>query len=129
VHFEYGLDLSVPSQAPAAAIVYDQRTADQPVAPDYASHTVTVTVTGLLPNVTYHVRAVATNSAGSAQGADQAFKTKADPPPPPPALGRQTNVAPVSGVVYIKLPPGAVLASLAPLDRRIGRSRGRNSSL
>ena len=78
---------------------------------DFANHTVTATVTGLLPNVTYHVRAVATNSLGTAQGADQILQTPADPPPPPPVLGKSVNVTPVSGIVYIELPPGATLAS------------------
>jgi hypothetical protein len=56
---------------------------------------------------------VATNSAGNALGADQILKTAADPPPPPPVLGKTANVAPVSGVVYIELPPGATLASFS----------------
>ncbi len=30
---------------------------------------------------------------------------------PPPVLGKSANVAPVSGIVYIELPPGATLAS------------------
>jgi hypothetical protein len=32
----------------------------------------------------------------------------------PPVLGKTVNVTPVSGVVYIELPPGATLASLTP---------------
>ena len=34
-------------------------------------------------------------------------------PLPPPVLGKTVNVTPVSGVVYIELPPGATLASLS----------------
>ena len=71
VHFEYGPVLG----AKTAAITYGSVTPDQSVGSDFANHTVTATVTGLLPNVTYHVRAVATNSAGSAFGADQVFNT------------------------------------------------------
>jgi hypothetical protein len=111
VHFEYG---TVLGGAKAAAITYGSVTPNQSVAPDFANHTVTATVTGLLPNVAYHVRAVATNNAGSALGADQVLQTPADPPPPPPVLGKAVNVTPVSGVVYIELPPGATLASLSP---------------
>ena len=111
VHFEYG---GVFGGAKVAAITYGSSTPNQSVAPDFANHTVTATVTGLLPNVTYHVRAVATNSAGSALGPDQILQTPADPPPPPPVLGKSANVAPVSGVVYIELPPGATLASFLP---------------
>jgi hypothetical protein len=110
VHFEYG---PVLGGAKAAAITYGSVTPDQSVGADFANHTITETVAGLLPNVTYHVRAVATNSAGSALGADQTLQTAADPPPPPPVLGKSANVAPVSGVVYIELPPGATLASFS----------------
>ena len=113
VHFEYG---PVLGEAKAAAITYGSVTPDQSVGADFANHTVTATVTGLLPNVTYHVRAVATNSAGSALGADQTLATPADPPPAPPVLGKSVNVTPVSGVVYIELPPGAKLASASPVS-------------
>jgi hypothetical protein len=112
VHFEYGPVLG----AKTAAITYGSATPDQPVGADFANHTVTATVTGLLPNVVYHVRAVATNSAGSTLGADQVLNTPADPPPPPPVLGKAVNVKPVSGIVYIELPPGAKLASASPLS-------------
>jgi hypothetical protein len=62
------------------------------------------------------VRAVASNSAGSTAGANQTLLTPADPPPPPPVLGKAVNVTPVSGIVYIELPPGATLASHSPLS-------------
>jgi hypothetical protein len=114
VHFEYG---GVFGGATVAAITYNNSTPNQTLPADFANHTVTATVTGLLPNVTYHVRAVATNGAGNVLGPDQILQTAADPPPPPPVLGKTANGAPVSGVVYIELPPGATLASLprAPL--------------
>ncbi len=32
----------------------------------------------------------------------------------PPVLGKTVNVTPVSGIVYVELPPGATLASLTP---------------
>ncbi len=114
VHFEYG---PVLGAAKAAAITYGSMTPDQTVGSDFADHTVTATVTGLLPNVTYHVRAVASNSAGSTLGADQTLDTPADPPPPPPVLGKTANVSPVSGIVYIELPPGAKLASASPVSQ------------
>ena len=110
VHFEYGPVLG----AAAAAVTYGSSTPAQAVGSDFTNHTVTATVTGLLPNVTYHWRAVATNSAGTVQGADQTLLTPADPPPPPPVLGKSVNVSPVSGIVYVKPPPGAKLSSLAP---------------
>ncbi len=111
VHFEYGGSFGGVT---VAAITYGSSTPNQSVPADFANHTVTATVTGLLPNVTYHVRAVASNSAGNALGADQILQTPADPPPPPPVLGKTANVAPVSGIVYIELPPGATLASFSP---------------
>jgi hypothetical protein len=113
VHFEYG---PVLPGATASAITYGSVTPDQTVGSDFTNHTVTATVTGLLPNVTYHWRAVATNSAGSALGADQILVTPADPPPPPPVLGKAVNVTPVSGIVYIELPPGATLAAFSPFS-------------
>jgi hypothetical protein len=113
VHFEYG---PVLPSASAAAVTYGSVTPNQTVGPDFANHTVTATVTGLLPNVTYNVRAVATNSAGSAIGANQTVVTPADPPPPPPVLGKNVNVTPVSGIVYIELPPGYALASAASVS-------------
>jgi hypothetical protein len=116
VHFEYGPVLGGASAASAAAITYGSVTPNQSVGSGFSNQTVTATVTGLLPNVTYNVRAVATNSAGSATGANQTLVTPADPPPPPPVLGKAVNVTPVSGIVYIKLPPGATLASAAPVS-------------
>jgi hypothetical protein len=113
VHFEYGPALGSTN---TAAITYGSVTPEQAVGSDFTNHTVTATVTGLLPNVTYHVRAVATNSAGSALGADQTLQTPADPPPPAPVLGKSVNVAPVSGIVYIELPLGATLASVSPFS-------------
>ncbi len=113
VHFEYG---PVLPSASAAAVTYGSVTPNQTVGPDFANHTVTATVTGLLPNITYNVRAVATNSAGSAIGANQTVVTPADPPPPPPVLGKNVNVTPVSGIVYIELPPGYALASAASVS-------------
>jgi hypothetical protein len=111
VHFEYG---GTFGGATVAAITYGSSTPNQSVPADFANHTVTATVTSLLPNVVYHVRAVASNSAGSALGPDQILTTPADPPPPPPVLGKTANVAPVSGIVYVELPVGATLASFSP---------------
>jgi hypothetical protein len=116
VHFEYGPVLGGANAASTGTITYGSVTPDQSAGSDFTSHTITTTVTGLLPNVTYNVRAVATNSAGSATGPNQTLVTPADPPPPPPVLGKSVNVTPVSGIVYIELPPGATLASAASLS-------------
>jgi hypothetical protein len=116
VHFEYGPVLGGASAASTGTITYGSVTPDQSAGSGFADQTVTATVTGLLPNVTYNVRAVASNSAGSAVGANQTLKTPADPPPPPPVLGKSVNVTPVSGIVYVELPPGATLASAASVS-------------
>jgi hypothetical protein len=109
VHFEYGLD---PSYSPSGGpIVYDQQTASQPVGSDFTVHTVSATVNGLLPNALYHVRLVATNGAGTVVGRDQTFMTGKDAAPLPPQLGTSFDAGPVTGVVLIKLPPGAHLAA------------------
>src|SRR5438093_974687 len=41
---------------------------------------VSITITGLTPNITYHFRVVATNGVGSGTGADQPFTTPRPPP-------------------------------------------------
>jgi hypothetical protein len=110
MHFEYG------EATITRAVTYGSVTREQPVGADFADHTVTATVPGLLPNSTYHVRAVASNTAGKTLGADQMFKTAADPPPPPPVVGKAVNVVPVSGRVLIKPPPGVSLKLLDPRD-------------
>ncbi len=97
-HFEYGLD---PSLRATAGPMYDQQTSDQTVGSDFASHSLTANVTGLIPNAVYHVRLIATNSAGVTFGRDQTFRTKQGPKPPPPTLGRTENAAPVSGKVFV----------------------------
>jgi sugar lactone lactonase YvrE len=97
-HFEYGLD---PSLRASPGPRYDQTTADQTVGSDFASHPVTATVAGLIPNALYHVRLVATNSAGVTFGPDQTFRTGKAANPRAPVLGRTENVAPVKGKVFV----------------------------
>ena len=60
-------------------------------------------MTGLDPNAIYHVRLVATNKNGSTTGTDVTFKTSRRPPPGAPTLGRTFNLAPVNGLVLIKV--------------------------
>ena len=96
--FEYGLD---PKYTGAGPLAYTQTTPAQAVGSDFTSHTVSASVTGLVPNALYHVRLVATNSAGTTVGPDVTFTTLKTPPPGSPALGQTFNVTPVSGVVLI----------------------------
>ena len=100
-HFEYGLD-SRYSRPGTSGPVYDHSTTDEPVGTDFSVHSVLASVAGLLPNALYHARLVATNADGTTFGPDVVFKTPADPAPAP-ALGTSFNVAPVSGLVTVKL--------------------------
>jgi Fibronectin type III domain len=104
-YFEYGLDLA--ERGPGAdTTLYDQRTPAQTVGTDTTNHTVTASLTGLIPGALYHVRLVATNSVGTTFGADQTFTTAAAPAPPPPVLGQSQDVKPISGTVFIKTKNG-----------------------
>ncbi len=73
---------------------------------DATSHTVSASLAGLVPGALYHVRVVATNSAGTTFGTDQTFTTPAAPAPAPPVLGKTENAQPVSGAVFIRLASG-----------------------
>ena len=55
----------------------------------------------LIAGGVYHVRMVATNSAGTTNGPDQTFTTPKAAAPPPPVLGQTQNAAPVSGKTFI----------------------------
>ena len=104
-HFEYGLDGRYTA---GAGTVYDQSTPSQTVGSDFSSHSVSASVSGLVPNAAYHVRLVATNSNGTTIG-HELFRTAKDPTPPAPTLGKTVNVTPVTGVVFIKPPKGKSL--------------------
>jgi hypothetical protein len=99
--FQYGLD---PKYSGGGAVVYTDSTPAQAVGGDFSSHNVFASVGGLVPNALYHVRLVATNSAGTSFGSDTTFTTLPAPAPRnPPALGQTFNIAPVSGVVLVKV--------------------------
>jgi hypothetical protein len=99
-HFEYGLD---PRYTGSSKIVYDHSTRDEAVGADFFSHAVTASQSGLVPNALYHVRLVATNSAGTTLGPDVRFTTKKDPTPNAPSLGKSFDVSAAKGRVLIKL--------------------------
>ena len=68
---------------------YGSQTGDVTLADtENVPHEVTVQLSGLSPQTTYHLRAVATNGVGSAGSLDQTLTTAAEPPheeaPPPP---------------------------------------------
>jgi hypothetical protein len=99
-YFQYGLD---PSYTAGSTVVYDHSTPPQAVGSDFSDHSVSATVTGLVPNARYHVQVVASNGAGTTVGQDQTFVTKADPAPPAPGLGTSVDIAPMSGQVFIEV--------------------------
>ena len=100
-YFQYGLDKRY-SQVGASGANYTAQTQSQVVGSDFTTHGVgPVTVAGLVPNALYHVRLVATNSAGTTFGQDVTFTTAMAPAPGAPTLGATFNIAPVSGLVLV----------------------------
>ena len=124
VVFQYGLDLS--QRGPGSSItLYDQSTAPQQVGSGTGNQSLSANLTNLIAGGLYHVRMVATNSAGTTNGPDQTFTTPKAAPPPPPVLGKTQNAAPVSGKTFIlingkfvpltsatKIPSGATIDAL-----------------
>jgi hypothetical protein len=104
--FQYGLDPSFRGPG-SSTTLYDQSTPPMQVGSDATSHTVSAPLSGLVPGSLYHVRLVATNSAGTTNGPDQTFTTPAAPAPPAPVLGQTETAQTVSGTVFIKLSSGA----------------------
>jgi hypothetical protein len=100
-HFELALD---PKYAGGGPLVYSISTPEQQVGSDFSQHAVSTTVSGLLPNALYHVRLVATSSAGRTDGPEQTFMTKPGPAPLPPVLGKSAVIKPISGIVFVRLP-------------------------
>jgi hypothetical protein len=98
--FQYGLD---PKYSGGGPVAYTHSTPAQNVGSDFSSHVVSASVSGLVPNAAYHVRLVASNSAGTAFGPDVTFTTGKLPAPGSPALGKTFNISLVSGIVLIKV--------------------------
>ena len=107
--FQYGLDLSQRGPG-STTTLYDESTPPQQVGSDQTNHTVTAPLTGLIPGGLYHVRLVATNSAGTTFGPDQTFTTAQAAAPAPPVLGKSADLTPVSGKVFIKNASGQFIA-------------------
>ena len=100
-HFEYGLDLRYVTPG-ASGPQYDHSTPSQSVGSDFATHSVSASVSGLVPNALYHVRLVATNAAGTTDGPDMTFTTDRGPVPGAPGLGKTFNVS-STGLVLIEV--------------------------
>jgi DNA-binding beta-propeller fold protein YncE len=98
--FQYGLD---PKYAGAGPVAYTQSTPAQLVGSDFTSHTVTASVSGLVPHALYDVRLVATNSGGTTFGPEVTFTTLTTPSPGAPTLGKTFNISLVNGLVLVKI--------------------------
>jgi hypothetical protein len=96
VHVAYGLA--------AGQLAY--QTADVPV-PGNERRTVSLTAGALLPNTTYHYRAVATNSRGTVTGAEMTVTTAAAPIAQPGPKG-DAGVAGPPGTTGAPAPPAVV---------------------
>ncbi len=80
-HFDYGTTDS-----------YGLATADHDAGSGTGAVTVSVPVTGLTNDTTYHVRIVATNAAGITRGSDRTFKTLAPAHAPTVSTGSARSV-------------------------------------
>jgi len=81
--FQYGLTPAYGAQTPTQGPISGN-----------AGKSVSAPVTGLMPNTTYHFRLVATNPAGTSNGADVTFTTTAGPGnPAPPALQNTVTIS------------------------------------
>jgi hypothetical protein len=119
-YFQYGIPPN--AQGPEGlGPTFTGFTPVQTVGSDFSSHSVSASVSGLVPNELYDVQLVATNSAGTTYGPIEAFTTAKNAAPPPPVLGQQVNVQLVSGHIWIKPPPGK---SLGPAGDSAALSKG-----
>jgi DNA-binding beta-propeller fold protein YncE len=101
VFFQYGLDKRY-SQLGESGPHYTAQTPGQLIGPDFSTHDLgPIPVSGLIPHAVYHVRLVASNSAGTAFGQDVTFTTARAPDPGTPTIGQTFNLAPVSGLVFV----------------------------
>jgi hypothetical protein len=91
-HFEYGIDNTLASPI---------STPPQDIGSGTTSVAITDSLTGLTPGTTYYFRVVATNSAGTSEGAILSFNTVAQPPTVTTAAATTitTNSATLNGTV------------------------------
>ena len=90
-YFEYGTSTS-----------YGTRTGNVSAGSGTGNTAASASVSGLTPGATYHYRLVATNSAGTARGADGIFTT---PAPPVAVTSPATSVAPTSATLNGSVDP------------------------
>jgi hypothetical protein len=107
--FEFGLASRYREPRPSG-VVYDKSTPGVHLAAGSQVDSVAGQASGLVPNALYHLRLVATSSAGTVHSPDATFRTAKDPAPPRPRFGATINVVPASRLVLIRA-------------RRLGSSR------
>lgn len=98
--FQYGLD---PKYGRASAGPYSQSTPPQAIGGDFASHLVSASASGLVPNALYHVRLVATNQNGTTFGPDMTFTTGRLASPTTPTIAKNFNASVASGLILVKV--------------------------
>lgn len=108
-HFEYGTTTSYGTSAPVP---------DGALPAEDTELQVDQSLTGLLPETTYHYRIVAVNSSGTAPGPDRAFTTAAAP------SGSQAETCPNAafraGNLSAELPDCRAYEMVTPLDKNGG---------
>ena len=101
VRFQYGLD---PKYFGNPRVLYDSSTPTARIGGDFAAHATGTTTGRLIPNAVYHIRLVASNSAGTTIGPDETFVTARGRRPRMPVLGVSVDLAPVRGFVLTGTP-------------------------
>ncbi len=99
--FEFGLASRYREPRPRG-VVYDRSTPRVHLPAGSQIDSVSGKVSGLVPNALYHLRLVATSSAGTVYSPDATFRTAKDPAPPLPRFGATVDVAPVSALVLVR---------------------------
>ena len=97
--FQSGWTRNTPAEARSCHRVH----AAQTVGSDFSNHAVSASVAGLVSNAVYHVRLVATNSAGTTYGPESTFTTGRTHAATATELGKTFNVSSVSGDVLVKI--------------------------
>lgn len=99
--FQFGLASRYREPRPSG-VVYDKSTPAVHLAAGSQVDSVAGQASGLVPNAVYHLRLVASSSAGTVYSPDATFRTAKDPAPPRPRFGATINVAPASGLALIR---------------------------
>jgi hypothetical protein len=100
-YFQFGLNLRYRGPG-ASRVLYNERTPAVHLRAGFGDHLVSGSVSGLVPHAPYHLRLVASSSAGTVRSRGTTFRTAKEPPPRRPVLGKTANVEPASGLVFVE---------------------------